>query len=295
MGFFWISHKHIDWRSTGRRRRARYSISVSDLESLVNFFSEWNLWVVHTRDEKQQRHKLLVISKERKSLDINITLTLFTTVCPKYIYDRFFFRENIHWFLLRFIIGCVSFVAAVQVSLFFPFLPAQDIKASSIPKTEKSQDWQKNFSDFLILLTPIERLCCYFTWEILFIFNWADLIKTHSWVVREIGTGRRKNYFVSLITHEIFISHHIKILANCKSITEQKFLVLTSFLSVCLSHSLTLSKHQMLSTCTHKMCSAFCRFHSFISAASKAIEIAIFYPHRSPRFKNECVYGFIGK
>lgn len=53
-----------------------------------------------------------------------------------------------------------------------------------------------------------------------------------------------------------------------------------------------LSKHKMLSTCTWK-CSAFCRFYSFIStAASKVIEIAIFYPHLPLIPKWVCVWFY---
>lgn len=101
--------------------------------------------------------------------------------------------------------------------------------------------------------------------------NWADLIKTPMRVRYESMDGEG-NYSVSLITHEIFISHRIKILANCKRHQPGEKCRLRSWFSF------VFRKAALNVECEapFKACSC-CSFIS--SEASKAIEIAIFYPH----------------
>lgn len=138
-------------------------------------------------------------------------------------YMRTPFHWNIHWFLLHPLNAFWFWFSLLEIMKFW----RRTLPFNSSIRSRAAE--QKNFSDFLILYVPHTthssgrkaKTC-------LPIFNWADLIKTHISSQCENGGNCNwgdGNYFVSLITHEIFISHHIKILANCKNITNARTIV----------------------------------------------------------------------
>lgn len=143
-------------------------------------------------------------------------------------FDTFYmqtpFHWNIHWFLLLHPLNAFCYWFSLLEMMKFEEELFRLIPAFVREMPNKRILVIFRFSTFLVRHTArVEAKTC------LPIFNWADLIKTHISSQCENGGGNGKwgdgNYFVSLITHEIFISHHIKILANCKNITNERTIV----------------------------------------------------------------------